>query len=65
MAAPGGPPPRPRRFLLFAERADGTGRMVYDTSDDRALLEERAARRATPRTRYWVEENPEAAQGRP
>jgi hypothetical protein len=61
MASPGGPPPRPRRYLLMAERADGTGRMVYDTSDDRAFLEERAAKR----TRYWVEENPEAAEGRP
>lgn len=64
MAAPGGPPPKPKRYLLMAERADGTGRMVYDSSDDRVRLEERAAARSSARTRYWVEENPEAAPGR-
>lgn len=51
----------PRSWRLMAERTDGTGRMVYDLSDDRAYLEEQAERRTTARTRFWVEPNPAAS----
>jgi hypothetical protein len=44
------------RYLLMAERTDGTGRMVYSVGNDRARLEEIARQRTTPRTRFWVEE---------
>jgi hypothetical protein len=54
----------PHLYRLMAERADGTGRMIYDLGNDREVLEVRAERRTTPRTRFWVEDNPEAGLGR-
>lgn len=52
---------RPRssrpRFALVGQRADGTGRMILSESNDRARLEEVAARRSNARTRFFVEEN--------
>lgn len=59
-----GPKGPPRKYLLMAERADGTGRMVYDQGDDLEAMLSRAKLRTTPRTRFWVEDNPEA-QGEP
>lgn len=48
-----------RKYHLMAERADGTGRIIYAIGNDKEALETLAQKHTTPRTRFWVEPNPD------